>query len=145
MKNLIKLLLISFVGLLIGITQTFGQSAQNMTGNGDTITNSGTKTNTLKVTSDYGKISIQSVVTRLSGTAGGTITLQVSNDGSNWVSIDTGAVVSKKYTYTVTNTTTQSTMFTIYRPAYLYYRVSYTGTGTMSCRMSSYLIARKEW
>jgi len=118
-------------------------SAYTMTGNGDTITNAGTKTNTLKLADGYATVSVQSVVTKISGTVAGTLTLQGSNDGTNYVTCDTTYISLGVATATATNVATQSHVFNLNRNPYLWYRVSYTGSGTMAAKMSSYLVPKK--
>jgi len=71
------------------------------------------------------------VVTKISGTVGGTIVLQGSLDGTNWVTVDT--------TGTITDATANYGFNTTER--WYYYRVNYTGTGTMSASMKCHLFA----
>lgn len=138
MKNLILstiLFLLAFV---------FNANAQyTMTGSGDTITDTGTKTATLQVKESYQSVSIQAVITKISGTVAGTVTLQGTIDGTNYVTVDTGAVLSKHVTFTATNVASQSTVFIVQGSPYLKYRVSYTGSGTMAAKMSAYLLPKK--
>lgn len=119
------------------------ESAFTMTGNGDTITNTGTKTNTLKVKTSANVVGIHTVITKISGTVAGTVTLQGSNDGTTYLTVDTTLAVSKKVTFTATNTATQGVYFTIKDSPYLYLRISYTGSGTMAASMRSYLVPRQ--
>jgi hypothetical protein len=107
----------------------------------DTVTNAGTKTMTMPVSLAYKTISIGVTVTKVSGTLGGTITLQGSVNGVNYVTIPTAYIetpsgqapysVSGAATYTVPDYSAPTKIFTINGSPYVYYRVSYTGTGTM--------------
>ena len=79
MKNLFKLVLVALMGVLFAISGVNAQSVQNMNGNGDTITNSGTKYNTLKIGETANAfITIQANLTKLSGIVGGTISIEGS-------------------------------------------------------------------
>jgi hypothetical protein len=109
----------------------------------DTVTNAATKTLTLPVTKAWYKtITIQAVVTKISGTAAGTVTLQGSNDGSNYVTVSSS--YSDAQTLSVSNTTTNTKLFKITGTPYLYYRLSYTGSGTMACKIKGYLFAQPQ-
>lgn len=117
---------------------------------GDTITNTGSGYVQLQVKGSYSSVSIQAVSTKISGTAAGTITLQGSNDGTNFVTISTGYLrdmtVSSPYaisgtaTLTVLNQTTTTKVFTVIRSPYAYYRISHTGSGTMVSRLRGYIL-----
>lgn len=105
----------------------------------DTITNAGSGYVQYTLSGYYEKVAFQPVVTKLSGTAGGTVTLQVSNDGTNYVTIASGYVSAA--TMSVTNVTTSTAMLVVTSSPYRYYRLSYTGSGTMSCKLAGYLSA----
>jgi hypothetical protein len=70
-------------------------------------------------------------VLKISGTVGGTLALQGSMDGTNWVTIGNAATPSDASANYSFNTTVR----------FYYYRISYTGTGTMSASMRSHLFA----
>lgn len=135
MKNIFIICLFAMVLNLASNAQT------TMTGSGDTIVNTATKTNTLKLSGSFKEVLVQSVVTKISGTVAGTLTLQGSIDGTNYVTADSSAL--HKRLFVATNVTTQSVVFVIQGSPYLYYRVSYTGVGTMSATLSSYILGRK--
>jgi hypothetical protein len=139
MKNLFKLLIISFAMLLGNFANA---QVVTMTTAGSPVTNTGTATSTLAVKSISDMVSIQSVFTKTSGTLGGTATLQASLDGVNYATIATAGTVAGASTYTVTDVATQSVIFTVKNQGYLYYRVSWTGTGTMVGTLASYLIVK---
>ena len=73
------------------------------------------------------------------GTAGGTVTLQGSNDGVNFVTVSSS--YSSSRTLSVSNVTTSTAIFVVTSNPYKYYRLSYTGTGTMSCKLQGYFSA----
>lgn len=115
---------------------TFMKSQYSL--NSDTVTNSATKYLTLQVKKYYGTVTMQAVVTKLSGTAGGTVTLQGSNDGTNYETVNTN--YSTAQTLSVTNVTTSTKLFVITGSPYNYYRFKYVGTGTMACTIKGYLL-----
>ncbi len=104
----------------------------------DTVTNSATGYVSLRVQSSYNTVAIQAVVTRLTGTAGGTVTLQGSNDGTNYVTVS--ASYSDFQTLSVSNAVTNTKIFIVTGSPYAYYRLSHTGTGTMSTTIRGYLM-----
>jgi hypothetical protein len=119
----------------------------------DTATNSGSAYVELRVQGDYKSIAIQAVATKISGTNGGTVTLQGSNDGTNFVTVDVSYLydmaTSAPYTtggaatLTVLNQTTTSKIFVINGSPYSYYRLSHTGTGTMVSRLRGYMMPNR--
>ena len=94
---------------------------------GDTITNTGTASKVLPVTSGNSGVVFHVVYTKISGTGAGTTQLQGSNDGVNYVNIGSA--------YTITNVTTQSTLFTIAAPTPKYLKLLSTGSGTESVQV----------
>ena len=146
MKNLFKLVLVALMGVLFAISGVNAQSVQNMNGNGDTITNTGTKYNTLKVGETANAfVTIQTNITKLSGTVGGTITIEGSLDGVYYKLLDTNLTVNATVSQTPSNTAgTVSYDWHITNNTFQYYRVKYVGTGTMSAKMSSLLLIRKK-
>lgn len=79
---------------------------------------------------------IQSVVTKVSGTVGGSVILQGSLDGVNYKSIGAD-------TLTLANQTTNSHIWTLDNSRYYFYRTKATGTGTMNATIVSTLLPRK--
>jgi len=118
---------------------TYMKSPYNL--NSDTVSNSATNYVTARVSNYYTSVTIQAVVTKLSGTAAGTVTVQGSNDGTNYETVNTSFITSQ--TLTVTNVTTSTKLFVITGSPYAYYRLSYTGSGTMSCTLKGYLLPNK--
>jgi len=119
----------------------------------DTVTNGGSGYVQLRVQGDYKSVAIQAVATKISGTNGGTVTLQGSNDGINFVTVDVSYLydmaTSAPYTtgggatLSVTNVTTSSKIFVINGSPYSYYRLSHTGTGTMVSRLRGYVMPNR--
>lgn len=135
MKNLLSIL---FVFCL-----SFTLKAQvAMTVSGSPVTNTGTATASATITSTYETTAIQAVFTKTSGTLAGTATLQASLDGTNYATVATQATVAGAATYTVTDVASQSVIFIINKAPYKYYRVSWTGTGTMVGTVAAYILPK---
>lgn len=99
----------------------------------DTVTNTATAylTNRVAVTGRGVGVTVEVIVTKISGTVGGTISLLVSNDGTNFKAITTEETATALATYTAADA---SGMYSwrLNKVPYRWYRVSWTGTGTMS-------------
>lgn len=108
----------------------------------DTITNSATNYLSIQVVKGYNTVTIQPIVTKISGTVAGTVTLQGSNDGTNYVTVSTSYLLGASATLTALNQTTTTKLFVITGSPYEYYRLSYTGTGTMAATLKGYLTAK---
>jgi len=135
MKNLLSIL---FVFCL-----SFTLKAQvAMTIAGSPVTNTGVGTATATITQSYETATIQAVFTKTSGTLAGTATLQASLDGTNYATVATQATVAGAATYTVTDVATQSVIFIINKAPYKFYRVSWTGTGTMVGTISATILPK---
>lgn len=92
----------------------------------DTVTSTATGFLTSKRITGTGTVTIQALVTKVSGTVGGTLTLQGSLDGTNFDAIPTSETATGIATYTAANATGSYTWRLSTSPC-LYYRVSYTG------------------
>lgn len=134
MKKLIGLFAVLFC--LNGVAQSV------MTGSGDTVTNTATKTNYLKMSGAFKKVTIQTLITKISGTVAGAVTVQGSLDGTNYNTVDSVLYSNKKIYVSANTTGVQSTIFIVNDSPYLYYRVTYTGVGTMSASIYSYILGR---
>ena len=140
MKKIISLLfLVAFVASA-AFGQTFvpgtGSATQAVVIAGDTITNTGTAYKIIKVTGGYQDLAIQPVLTKVSGTAAGTVTIYGSLDGINYVTL--GDTLGERDATTVTK------LFKYTDPAYTYYKISYTGTGTMVVKWKVWAVLRKQ-
>jgi hypothetical protein len=114
-----------------------------------TITNTATRYHGYQVRATHKTITIQPVITKVSGTVAGTVTLQGSNDGTNYETVPTSYVTkylglssSASSTFATSNQTTNTCLFVISGSPFEYYRVSYTGSGTMSATMTAKLVAK---
>lgn len=138
MKKLFSL----FVLMAFLITLSHAQ-VTTMTLSGDTVVNTGTKFCSLRLAQSYKKVTVQALITKISGTVAGTLTLQGSIDGTNWVTADTASFVTEgAATFTATNVATQNKTWIMNGDPYLWYRLSYTGTGTMSATLKGYVLPR---
>ena len=79
---------------------------------------------------------VQVNITKISGTVAGTVTLQGSIDGTNF-STATSGMLAITATYTATDVASQSKNWIIAGNPYRFYRVSWTGTGTMAASMTA--------
>ncbi len=108
----------------------------------DTTTNTATSYVTLPVQNWYNTVTIQSVVTKISGTVAGTVTLQGSIDGTNYVTVNSS--YADVTSYSPTDVATSSKLFVVTGSPYRYYRLSYTGAGTMSASHRGYVLPNKK-
>lgn len=109
----------------------------------DTVTN--TATNTLTSTkmtpATSASTTVFVTVTKISGTVGGTISLQGSLDGTTFKALNT--VGTQTAMATVTATDASNTYYWhVDGCPFQYYRVSWTGTGTMAASFSAKILAR---
>ncbi len=95
----------------------------------DTVANTGTAEHVISVSGSYNNGVFQYVGTRLSGTAAGKTYLMGSVDNVNYVKLDS---------FTNVNVVTNTKIFTQTRPMYPYYKISSTGSGTMSVQTKAY-------
>lgn len=116
------------------LTQAYGSTS-------DTVVNTATGYVGVTVSGTYHRLALQVVITKISGTVAGTVTIQGSVDGTNYVTVNSGFIDAT--THTATNVATSTKMFTITGSPYKYYRASYTGSGTMSATIKGYLVANK--
>lgn len=105
----------------------------------DTVTNTGAEGPYFKALGAVrNKVSITFEVTKISGTVGGTIVLQGSNhptyDVTTFAPIKNWGIDSS---VTATNATNSYNLVD-YTGSFLWYRVLYTGTGTMSASYKAY-------
>lgn len=129
------LILIAFV--LIGsgaFAQNIAMKASGLTGiDSAVVTNTGTGTLTSPIVSGpRGSTVVSVLATKTSGTVAGTISLLGSVDGTNFKAILLPQVATALNTYTATDVATQVFLFSVEKNPYNYYRVSWTGAGTMA-------------
>lgn len=123
------------------------QATQNLRGShaaSDTVTNTATVTLTTaqRVPSTSGaNVTVYIAVTKISGTVGGTITLMGSMDGATYKAVNTMDTQTALATITATDAN-NTYHWRLNGNPFPYYRVSWTGTGTMSAVFTSIVSAR---
>lgn len=142
-----KKALILFVGLVAFLTSSAQvpadfRSVYNLTS--DTVTNTATQylQSPLLSPAPATSTTIWIAVTKISGTVGGTITLQGSVDGTNFKAINTVDTQTALATITATDAT-NTYHYRLAGSPFLYYRVSWTGTGTMSASFTAKVVRAK--
>jgi hypothetical protein len=103
---------------------------QTVTATSDTVTNTGSGALLSKRISGPGTVTIQVNVTKVSGTVGGTISLQGSLDGTNYKALNTEETQTALATITATDAS-NIYHWRLSKSPFIYYRVSWVGTGTM--------------
>ena len=103
----------------------------------DTLVNAATVNLNQTVRLSYVNFAFQVVLTKISGTVAGTVILQASLDGTNFVT------VPGTDTLTLANVTTNNIIWTLTSTPYLYYRAACTGSGTMSAKCFGYVLPKK--
>lgn len=163
MKKIILSAIFS-LALVVGVNAQVINTASSLVGGTygntiDTVVNTATITKYIKVPTSHRSISLQVVVTKISGTVAGKVTLQGSNDGVNFVDISSPSIAATTLrpaftdTLTCTDVTTNTKIWTIPLngiagtnvvpiPQYLYYGIKYVGSGTMSAKFRGYLVYR---
>lgn len=112
----------------------------------DTVTNSGTGTLTTRsniTAAPAVTTTFRVYATEISGTTGGTITLMGSMDGTTYKAITTPNTVTALATHTATDVATNQYDWIISGSPFPYYRVSWTGTGTMSASFTAVMFRSK--
>lgn len=99
----------------------------------DTVVNTAAISTTASTVTDWfanKSIQAQVVVTKISGTVGGTLGLYGSMNGTNWTLTETATTPSDaSANYFITTT-----------KRYQKYKIMYTGTGTMSASIKTYFL-----
>lgn len=146
----------ALVAIALFMLFSFGAVAQNVfynplpaTGSlaksilSDTVTNTATAYLTSYAQTRTQAVStvVQVVVTKISGTVGGTISLQGSLDGVNFKALNTEETQTALATITAADAST-SYHWRLKGCPFTYYRVSWTGAGTMSASFSARLIVK---
>lgn len=112
--------------------------------NSDTVTNTATiyLSTAVRVSSSNSAMqttTVQVNVTKISGTVGGTISLLGSLDGTNYKALNTAETQTALATITATDASNVY-HWRLNGSPFLYYRVSWTGTGTMSASFTAKLV-----
>jgi hypothetical protein len=121
----------------VGSAQTSLISTNNST-TLDTVTNTGVRIMGLNTVGYKETITATIVITKISGTQGGTMVPVGSDDGTNWHDI---SQVTKD-TVTVPNQASYIKGYSFQR-GWKWYGVQWTGTGTMAGSISGKLVARR--
>ena len=108
----------------------------------DTVTNTGVSYLTLQNKGVFGETIIQVVATEISGTTAGTISILGSIDGVNYKAMTIRDATTAIPTYTATDVASQTNVWRITGNGALYYRVSWTGAGTMAASFTAKLLSR---
>jgi len=107
----------------------------------DTVTNTGTGTlSSIRVNGPGDNVTIVVTCTEISGTTAGTITIQGSLDGTNYKAIPTNETQTSITTATALDVASQVFTWRLASSPYLYYRVSWTGSGTMAASFAAKLM-----
>jgi hypothetical protein len=105
--------------------------ANTLTASGN-VTNTGTAMLTTAQKADStGNITLQAVITKVSGTVAGTAKPQGSLDGTNWFDITLTGIIPTQTAFTLTDVASQTCAFFLRNVKCLYYRILITGSGTM--------------
>lgn len=118
-----KFIVIGLV-LILAAAPSFAQSTvQIAPATGDIITNTGTITKKVNLSSGISGVIVGATVTITSGTGAGTIQPQISYDGVNYV--------NQGSSYTITNATQTATILSMVAPTPQYLQFVVTGAGTV--------------
>jgi hypothetical protein len=101
----------------------------------DSLSNTDTVNKVIILSAGYSGIAIQPIVTKVSGTAAGSVVLYESLDGTNYKS--TGDTLS------LTNVATQHVIWKKTSPVPVYYKVQGISSGTVVEILRVYYVARK--
>lgn len=102
----------------------------------DTVNNTGVRSQLLRVPGSYSAVTIVSTVTEISGTTAGTVKLWGSLDGTNY------ALVDSNYFSPADQVAAQSYAWQVKPSTFTYYKVIYTGAGTMSAKLATKILRR---
>ena len=110
----------------------------------ETITNTGTGILTVPTAlrGHKNSVTVQVTVTKSSGTVAGTLSLQGSLDNITYKAcLLPNGVSTAVNTYTATDVASQTFIWQLDKNQYNYWRISYTGAGTMVATMTGLLMA----
>lgn len=130
-----KILFIAFAMCLFTVASQAQTAMTNPNGLAlDTVTNATAEGATLQVKGFQSTVAIVVAVTKISGTVGGNIEIQGSNDGVKYATIDTIALADATKNYQWSSAPKK----------FLYYKANMAGTGTMSASYSATVYTTKE-
>jgi len=131
-----KIFAILFMSL-IGFVANAQVPVTTMTNNTSAIVNTGTVSATKAVAKSYTVLTVQAVVTKVSGTLSSSATaiLYGSLDGVNYTAVGAD-------TLRMANQTTNTKFWYIAPSKHYYYKVLYTGAGTMNATPITYIMGK---
>lgn len=130
MKFIASIIMIMFA--LCFSTESQAQKIYTMTGSGDTVVNTAVEYVSLPLKDGYDVAVFGVKLTKISGTVAGTSILEQSLDNVNF------EAATGTDTLTHSNATTNFKNWTLTNPAFPYYRIKITGSGTMSAKVYGY-------
>lgn len=109
----------------------------------DTVTNTGTSyiSTIVKSRGNATTTTIQVNCTKISGTVAGTITIQGSLDNVNFKALPTEETQTALATATALDVASQTFVWRLKGSPFTYYRISWTGSGTMAASFNGYLMS----
>jgi hypothetical protein len=139
MKKLSLLIIaIAFIGLSASAQSGYFKRASDSKTT-DTLTNAATSNLQLPITGYQNVVSVQALVTKLTGTTAGVVRLYGSLDGTNYVR------ANPTDSLTLANAAgIQTKIFIIKDNPYAFYRVGTIGTGTQTTKVQAYAVWRKQ-
>jgi hypothetical protein len=147
MKKLILALglVVAFIAApLLSKAQTSVQTMYNASASAtETVTNTGTGILTSAIVrGNASQVTIQVAITETSGTTAGTLTLQGSLDGTNFYTLTNATSVPQVTTFTALDVASQTFIWRLDANPCAYYRVSWTGSGTMIDTFTGKILTR---
>jgi hypothetical protein len=103
----------------------------------DTLTDADVGYATKTVSGKASAVSFSVLLTRITGTAAGTVVLQGSHDGTNF------GTVPGTSTFTMTNVASQVATFSVTPSTFLYYRAAVTTSGTVTLSPTGTVLVRR--
>lgn len=127
-----------FLGTLVLFANAQTKFAHTKTNPTGAVVNTGIDTSSAVIPGYYETLIISPVVTKVSGTVGGTVILQVSATGlaGTWTA-------PLGDTLTLSNVATNFKDLHLPKYDYIYFRVLTTGTGTMAATVDTYWLGKK--
>lgn len=102
----------------------------------DTVNNTNSRSQLLRVPGSYSAVTVLTTVTEISGTTAGSVKLWGSLDGTNYALVDTASFSP------VDQAAAQSHAWQVKPSTFTYYKVTYTGAGTMSAKLATKILRR---
>lgn len=120
-------------------TTHFVSDLNTVTAVKDTVVDTGSGALFSKRIGGAGAVTIQVNVTKVSGTVGGTISLQGSLDGTNYKALNTEETQTALATITATDASNVY-HWRLSKSPFLYYKVNWVGTGTMNATFTASIL-----